>query len=605
MSQQKSFARAEQLNNLGIQSGSFGKIDKAIEYFIQAIKTYPKYADAYSNLGTAYEKLNQPKKSLIHYKRALEINPQLPNIHFHLGIVYNKLGKRDKSIIEYELQLNDNPNHIDTLNNLANIMIYQENRKQAKIYLEKALNIDSSHKKVLYNYVWLLQWICDWEKFIRYSKILDKLTLTELEQGLKTTDQPLFNISRHEDSELNYKVAKSWSDNIQKNIKPNKSFKFDKKSPKDIIRVGYLSNDFHNHATAHLILQMFKLHDRKKFKVFTYSYGPKDDSQFQKEIKQNSDKFTDLQRLDNYQAASIINNDKIDILIDLKGHTKDNRLEICAYKPAPIQITWLGFPGSTGATYFDYIIVDNIVVTPKEAKKYYCEKPIYLPFCYQITNNKQTIDKTTYTRKDFNLPEDSFVFASFCQTYKITPKIYDSWMKIMKAIPKSILWLYVRDESSISNLRTEAEKRGIDSKRIFFTKNLPKSKHLARLKLCDLMLDTPIYNGHTTTSDALWAGIPVITIKGNHFASRVATSILNSIGMSKLVAKDYSEYEKIAITYASNSEKLTDLKTEISKNKKTYNLFNTELFVSNLEKAFLAIWERYAKGNKTDSIIID
>jgi protein O-GlcNAc transferase len=277
------------------------------------------------------------------------------------------------------------------------------------------------------------------------------------------------------------------------------------------------------------------------------------------------------------------------------GHIAGNRLEICALRPAPIQVSYLGFPGTSGADFFDYLITDRIV-TPERHLPYYREQIVYLPHCYQVNDHRQAIAEKSYRRQDFDLPEDRFVFASFNQAHKIEPVMFDVWMNILREVPQSVLWLFSRHDTVANNLRQEAEYRGIGSDRLIFADKLPKDEHLARHRLADLFLDTRIYNGHTCTSDALWAGAPVITLQGDHFASRVSASILTAVGLPELITSSLAEYQKLAVRLARHPQQLHEICQRLVDTRNTAPLFDTPRFVVNLEKAFQQMWEIFRNG---------
>ncbi len=300
-------------------------------------------------------------------------------------------------------------------------------------------------------------------------------------------------------------------------------------------------------------------------------------------------------------AATKINQSGVDILVDLKGHTRNNRLEICALRPAPVQVTYLGFPGTSGADFLDYILTDRIV-TPEDQSPYYSEQFAFLPHCYQINDHKQEISDTPFTRLDFGLPEDSFVFCSFNTNYKIEPVMFDVWMSLLNKVPNSVLWLLKSNELAASNLESEAEARGIDAKRLIFAEKIPKDQHLARYRLADLALDTRIYGGHTTTSDALWAGVPVLTLQGAHFASRVSASILNAVGLSELVTRNLADFQSLAIKLSQNSDELEALKAKLARNRLSEPLFDTPLFVANLESLYRRMWDKFLSGEAASKI---
>jgi protein O-GlcNAc transferase len=299
--------------------------------------------------------------------------------------------------------------------------------------------------------------------------------------------------------------------------------------------------------------------------------------------------------LDNADAAQKIYDDQVDILIDLKGYTKDTRLALCAHRPAPVQASYLGFPGTTGAEFIDYIITDRIV-SPEEHASYYSEKFVYLPHCYQANDHTQPISNKAWRKEDCGLPEHCFVFCSFNRTYKIEPVMYEVWMGILQKVPEGVLWLLSDTHVAEANLKREAAERGISSDRIVFAKMLPKDEHLARLRLADLALDTRIVNGHTTTSDALWAGLPVITLEGFHFASRVSASVLTAIGLPEVIVHSLEEYESLAVRLANNPPQLQEIQKRLAENRLTAPLFDTPRFARNLERAYQEMWNIFAAG---------
>jgi protein O-GlcNAc transferase len=313
------------------------------------------------------------------------------------------------------------------------------------------------------------------------------------------------------------------------------------------------------------------------------------------QIQRDCDKFVDIISLSRTEAAQRIYRDQVDILVDLKGYTKDTRLAICALRPAPVQVSYLGFPGTTGADFIDYIITDKIV-TPEEHAPYYSEKFVYLPHCYQVNDNTQPIANKAWKKKDFGIPENSFVFCSFNRSYKIDPVMFDVWMRILQQVPESVLWLLFSNKTAEENLRREAVDRGVQSERLISARMLPKDAHLARLRCSDLALDTRIVNGHTTTSDALWAGVPVITLQGGHFASRVSSSALSAIGLPELITHSLEEYEALAVQLAHNPAELQELRQRLARNRLVTPLFDTPRFVRNLESAYKEMWKIFLAG---------
>jgi protein O-GlcNAc transferase len=349
------------------------------------------------------------------------------------------------------------------------------------------------------------------------------------------------------------------------------------------------------------MLSLFGLHNRDEFEIFCYSYGADDGSPYRARIRQDCDKFVDLRNLNHDSAARCIYDDQVDILVDLKGYTEGSRLEICALRPAPIQVRYLGLAGTTGADFFDYIITDRII-TPEDHAPHYIENFAYLPHCYQVNDHTQAISKKDWKRVDFAIPEGSFVFCSFNQGYKIEPVMFDTWMKILRQVMEGVLWLQHINETAERHLRQEAEARGVKPERLIFTEKLPKEEHLGRLRLANLALDTRIVSGAATTSDALWAGVPVITLEGSNFASRMSSSILTAIGLPELIAQSLEEYEALAVRLARSPGELQMICQRLAKNRLTEPLFDTPQFTKNLEKAYKEMWKIFAAGERPRQI---
>jgi predicted O-linked N-acetylglucosamine transferase (SPINDLY family) len=369
------------------------------------------------------------------------------------------------------------------------------------------------------------------------------------------------------------------------------------------IRIGYFSADFFNHATCILIAELFELHDKNNFEIYGFSFGPNINDAMTDRIKENFDHFNDVRDLTDEGIANLARDFKIDIAIDLKGYTKDCRAGIFKFSPAPVTVNYLGYPGTMANPNVQYIIADETLI-PVENQKFYSEKIAYMPHSYQINDSKRKVADHPFTREEFGLPTSGFVFCSFNNIYKLNPQVFDSWVNILKKVEGSVIWLLVENELSTANLRKEAEKRGVAADRLIFAKRLDNSYHLARSKLADLFLDTWPCNAHTTASDALWAGLPILTLIGESFASRVCASLLNAIGLSEMVVKNINDYESLAIELALNKEKLYQIKGKLIKNKKGCALFDTKNFVKNLENIYQQIHFRHIEGLPPEHIYI-
>jgi len=529
-----------------------------------------------ANQCIAQGKFNQAATIL---EQALAINPKNPVILEALGNTYFKLVnlKKAKDFFEQCLKVTSSP--LTSLIQLIQIGMQSLDYDCADKYLTELEKVAPENFLLGFYSAKLAAIQCDWEKVNCYRERLDSHNKFVI-NGNKNLplEFPLSLTTRTMDIDYIFQLTKHYCalqlDALTKQAYSNYST-FKKKNK---IRIGYVSDDICNHPVGHLIYQLFQHHDREKFEFYLYAYNIKpDDIYYQAAIK-GCDHIIDITQLKHEVAAKKIHDDNIDILIDLKGHTTNNRLAIFAYKPAPIQITYLGYPGTTGATFMDYIIADKIII-PKDQQQYYTEQVLYLPQCYQANPKQRIVSDKIFKKSDFNIPDNKFVFACFNWSYKIEEQLFTTWCDILKEVPSSILWLLETNKKTKTNLLTTAHKHGVDKNRIYFAPLANKPEHLARMKLVDLMLDTYTCNGHTTTSDALYIGVPVLTCTGKHFASRVATSILTAAGLPNLIANDLQDYKNKAIAFAHNP---TSMHIDSS-------LFNPALICKQLENIFIKI----------------
>lgn len=521
-------------NNLGVSITKQGLPGEAIPHFKKAIEIDANYASAYNNLGNALQQLGAYNDALEFYKKALEISPQYVEAHINIASNYHELRDLQKAIYHYEEALKYEPENIPGLSHLLHIYQQANDFEKIKIYKEKLKdkNID-----------------------------------------------PLINIMYSSDLAENLSVARSWSESIKDRTKKYPPFKYNWKNSK--IRVGYINN-FQDKPVGYLIRDLFKLHNRKKFEIYAFSYGSSPGGDLREEVAHDVDHFIDIASLKNFDAAKLINDKQIDILVDLKGYTKGEKMEVLALHPAKVQITYLGFPGTTGADFFDYILTDRIL-TPKPMQKYYTEKFLYMPSCYQIYS-KPDYQKVRVKRSDYDLPKKGIVFSCLNQSVKIDEKVFESWMKILKKVKDSVLWLVKSNELQVENLRNFAQSKKIDPDRLIFTKSVPFPEHLSRIPLADLALDPFIYSGGATTAHTLYTGVPVITKTGKHYLSRMSSSIVTYAGLKKLVVDSTKDYEDIAIKLANSKSQLSKYRQFLKKNFK--QRFETKKFVRDLEKIY-------------------
>lgn len=562
--------------------------------------------EIYLNLATSYAQIGENENAQIYFEKYLSFKESDADALSNLGVVLSRQGKFEKAIDAYKKASSLKPDNWDTYYNLGILFARKNDFENAVIEFEKLHKLNPKHSRTLAHLVNRSPYILDWERWLKYSPILDELTEEEVKNNLIPGEQPFMSVIRRDDPQINYKIAKIYSEQIKENANlQNTKIDYKKRQKQSKrIRIGYVSDGFRDFPTGHNIVRTLELHDKNNFEVICYSHGPTDDSPWHERIIKTVDKFFDIRSLPDHEAAKKIREDNVDILIDLKGHTKDSRLGIFAYKPARLQMTWLGFPGTTGADFIDYAIVDQTVV-PDSEEKFWSEKLVFMPHTYRSTDNNAFVSPIPFEREDFGLPKDAFIFASFNSPYKIDPLMFDTWMYLLRAIPNSVLWQMDDTLQIRKRLIKEAEKRGVGQERIIFAEKTIKETHLSRLKLADLALDTRIVNGHTTTVDALWAGLPVVALHGKHFCSRVSASVLSAIDMPELIATTLDEYKNLAIKLATDKKKLKEIKNKLQTNKKTTPLFDSERFTKNLEKAYKKVYQRNKKGLKPTHVYID
>jgi predicted O-linked N-acetylglucosamine transferase (SPINDLY family) len=439
--------------------------------------------------------------------------------------------------------------------------------------------------------------ICEWNSFDKDLLDLENVILNE-----KKKINPFLTLSFYESPQLQKTSAEIFVKN-EYNDKNNQNYKFNNQAKKKL-RIAYYSADFRNHPMSYLLANLYELHDKNKFEIIGISFGPDKNDEMRKRVSSAFDKFYDLRLKTEDEIVKFSRELKIDIAIDLMCFTKYHKFGIFVKKCAPIQVNYLGYPGTSGTNYLDYIIADKILI-PKESQKHYSEKIVYLPDTYQANDSTKKIADKIFTREELGLPKDGFVFCCFNNNYKITPQVFDVWMRLLEKVENSVLWILSEDINISKNLKKEATIRGIDFNRIVFAERIKMNEHLARQKVADLFIDTFPYTGHTTASDALWVGLPVLTRIGKSFASRVSASLLNAIGLSELVTNSEKEYEDLAIELAKNPPKLKEIKNKLKNNRNTKPLFNTQIFARNMEKAYSLMYERYLKNLPLDNIEIN
>jgi predicted O-linked N-acetylglucosamine transferase (SPINDLY family) len=486
--------------------------------------------------------------------RALEIQPDFPEVYASLGKGFSKQKRFDEAITCFRKVLDIHPG---------------DDNAFAQLTRE-------------------LRHICDWDGLDdREARFR-----TAISSG-QTIFNPWFFLCLSDDPAEQLHCAKSYVENGFGNLKPLPPIK--RSDPASVIRIGYISNNFHLHPMSVLLAETFETHNRDRFEIHAFSVGTNQEDDMRRRLERAFDKFHDVRTLSDHDVAQIIRNTGITVLVDLMGFQTHCRPGILAYRPAPIQATYMRHCGSTGNDYIDYSLVDAFIV-PGDQQTFYTESLVTLPNCYQANQGKVDIPADTPSRRDCGLPDDAFVFCCFNNNYKITPGVFDVWMRLLDAVPGSVLWLFRDNDAAEKNLRKEAAARGVDTSRIIFAPRVAWPEHLARQRQADLFLDTFPYSAHTTGSDALRAGLPLLTLAGRSFVSRVAGSLLNAVGLPELVTRNLEEYEALALELARDPALLGAYRARLLHNCGTSSLFNCERFTRNLEAAYVKMIERWQAG---------
>jgi len=581
------------------------RFEEAAGYFRRILNASNKNGDARNALCYALQELGNSAHNNCNYAQAEacfdEITQHQPGnavYWYNLGNAQRELGKPQAALASFKQSLKFNPNDADTHNNLGNVQRELGQLVAAIASYQKALQLNPSLHHALAHLVHQKQHICDWNSLdIQITQLRDLVKNTPSAQISPFAFLALPGTTAQEQKTC----ASNWANQLYKHIikdRMNVGLQADIKT-NGKLRIGYLSADFRLHPLAFLVTELIENHDRNQFEIMAYSYGKDDKTLVRKRLEKAFDRFFDISSLNDNDAAKKINADKIDILVDLSGYTQSSRTGIVALKPAAIHINWLGFPGTMGEVagkpLFDYILADKIVA-PNQAD--FSEQLLYLP-CYQPNDSQRPIGKAT-SKAAQNLPEDAFVFCCFNQTFKITEEIFAVWMRLLKQVPNSVLWLLECNSWAKANLHREAESAGIAKNRLIFAPRVTITEHLARHTHADLFLDTLPYNAHTTASDALYMRLPLVTCTGDTFASRVAASLLQRINMPELITGSISEYEQKALDLAQHPEKLMQLKQKLNAEIEKSSLFNPAQFARDLEQQYLDIWKIHS--NQTNII---
>ncbi len=549
-------------NALGIALVRQSRVAEALAVFLEAARLDPRSVEANTNTGNVLGDLGRYEEAIPYLQRAIAVQPELADTHYNLGVALQSLKRHDEAIASLQTALERAPRSAYTLGYL----------------------------------LWNEMSICRWRELdARVGALRSQL------REVPTAPFAFLAVS-HSAEEQRHCAALHVREKVRALPAPlwqGTRYRHGK------IRLAYLSADFREHPVAQLTAGLFERHDRARFEVFGISYGPDDRSAMRRRLMQGFDRFVDVLRLSDAGAAGSLRELEVDIAIDLQGHTTGSRPGILAHRPAPVQVSYLGYPGTAGAEFIDYVIADDFVV-PAEQKPFFSEQVVHLPDCFQVNDHQRVTAASAPTRAAEGLPENGFVFCCFNNTYKLNPWMFDIWMRLLREVPGSVLWLREEGSAAGRSLGDEARARGVDPARIVFARRLPAfADHLARHRLADLFLDTLPYNAHTTASDALAAGLPLLTCAGSAYAGRVGGSLLRTIGLPELITGSLQDYEALALKLAREPRLLGELRSRLERNLSTSPLFDTDRFRRHIEAAYTRMWELSQRGDKPQSFAVE
>ncbi len=573
--------------NRALAFQSLNRFYDACTDYDAAIALKPDYIEALNNRGLALLFLRRRDEALASYDRAIALNPDVAEALAGRGRVLNDLQRFEEAAASLEAALARAPKNVEALYQRGRALLALKRFAEAAADFAEVSRLNPNYDYIYGQILFARMSICDWTSF--------DADLQPIEAGIaagKRVTRPF----QYQAIASSPKLARACSEIFAAHVYPAlPPLRQGRRYGHKKIRVGYVSGEFREQATAYLMAGLYERHDKSRFEIHGFDNSGSDGSAMRKRIEASFDSMTDIASLTDRAAADAIAAREIDILVSLNGYFGAARCNVFAQRPAPLQVNYLGFPGTLGAPYMDYILADRRVI-PETEHTEYTEEIVYLPDSYQATDNRRSTGSQTPTRRDCGLPEIGFVFCCFNNCYKFTPDVFDVWMRILKHTEGSVLWLLKNNDAMAENLRREAEKQGVAADRLIFAPFVAAEEHLARQKLADLFLDSLPYNAHTTASDALWVGLPILTCQGTAFPGRVAASLLDAIGLPELIARDLREYEHMAIKFARNPATLGAVRDKLAANRKATALFDTERFCRHIEAAYFGMWERHERG---------
>jgi len=584
-------ANAEVLNNRGVALWNLKRPAEALESYERALTLEPAFAEAWGNRGLALRDLRRYREALASFDQVLELEPNNAVAWNSRGNAQRDLKDQEGAIESYTRAIKARPDYADALINRGYTYWSLKQNEAGCADVERGLALDPNYPFAQGELFHMRMYSADWQDFDNRRAELERLVLAG-----KRAVQPFIFQAVVETPESAQACSRTWAKDRYPAM-ASRPHDPATRERRDKIRIGYVSGEFRQQATAVLMAGLYERHDREQFEIVAFDAGYSDHTPMRARLEKAFDRWIEVAAYSDQEIADIVRDNEIDILVNLNGYFGETRMGVFAWRPAPVQVNYLGFPATLGASYIDYIIADTVVI-PEEDRRFYDEQVVYLPGSYQANDDRGREMAPTPSRVEAGLPETGFVFCNFNNAYKLTPGTFDSWMRILAQVEGSLLWLLDSAAPYAENLRREAVKRGVAPERLVFAPDIPTDQHLARMTLAGLFLDNLPYNAHTTASDALWAGVPLVTRKGTAFPGRVAASLLGAAGLPELIAESAADFERLAVRLAQQPAELKSLRDTLAKNKSRSTLFDTDRFRRHIEAAYRGMWQRWLAGEK-------
>jgi predicted O-linked N-acetylglucosamine transferase (SPINDLY family) len=582
--------------NRGDALVALGREVEAVTSYDEALALNPDDVDTWCNRGAALHDLRRFEEALASYDQAIALKSDFVQVHFNRGNALALLGRHTEAVAAYDRALSLDQGYCDALQARGTVLLQLKRFEEAAACFERMLALDPRHPRALSELINCHLIMCDWQ---RLNTLVGEFEQSLVEGHALASPFILLGLGVGDATQ-----AQATTRFVQSEIRKREPQPVRKVGQSERIRLAYLSGDFCQHPVAYLIAGLLERHDRSRFDVIGVSFGPDDRSEIRTRIAHAVDQFHDVRSRSDSEVASLVRELGADIVIDLTGHTEMARTSTLSHRPAPIQVSYLGFLGTMGADFIDYVIADEIVL-PLDRQPFFTEKIVHLPDCFMVGDDRVAATSHLPSRSEQGLPAEGFVFSSLNASYKIREPIFAAWMNLLRSVDRSVLWLLASNAQTVANLRKEAQQRGVDPARLIFAARTGLPEHIARQGLANLFLDTAPYNAGATAMAALWAGVPILTVMGNQWTGRMAASMLGAIGLPDLVTSSISEYEALARKLATDPALMASFRARLKRNRATHPLFDTERFTRHIEAAYTTMVRIARSGEEPRSFAVD